>query len=71
MVLEGKLEPGRALAYDFHMLPFYKENGSVKNVMPGSYILSLWYNKNAEEIVKAEFPVTITKRLGKMHIKNS
>jgi hypothetical protein len=71
MALEGMLESGRALVCDFYMLPFYKENGSVKHVTPGNYILSLWYNKSVGEIIKAEFPVTITKKLGKMYIKNS
>jgi hypothetical protein len=69
MVLDGTLEPGRELVCDFYMLPFYKENGSSKYVMPGNYILSLWYNKDAEEIVKAEFPITVEKRLGKMYIR--
>ena len=71
MALEGILESGRALVCDFYMLPFYKENGSVKYVAPGNYTLSLWYNKGAGEVIKAEFPLTITKRLGKMYIKNS
>ncbi|MDF2530622.1 MAG: hypothetical protein K0Q65_203 [Clostridia bacterium] len=71
MALEGMLESGRALVCDFYMLPFYKENGSMKHVTPGNYILSLWYNKGVGEVIKAEFPVTITKRLGKMYIKNS
>lgn len=69
MVLDGVLEPGRELCCNFYMLPFYEENGSSKYVMPGSYILSLWYNKGAEEVIKAEFPVTVSKRLGKMYIK--
>jgi hypothetical protein len=69
MVLDGMLEPGRELSCDFYMLPFYKENGRAKYVTPGKYILSLWYNKGAGEVIKAEFPVTVTNRLGKMYIK--
>ena len=69
MVLDGMLEPGRELVCNFYMLPFYKENGLSKYVTPGSYTLSLWYNKGAEEVIKAEFPLTITKRLGKMYIR--
>lgn len=69
--LEGMLESGQGLDCDFYMLPFYKENGSVKYVTPGSYTLSLWYNKGVDEVIKAVFPVTITKRFGKMYIKNS
>lgn len=69
IVLDGMLEPGRELACNFYMLPFYEENGSSKSVTPGSYILSLWYNKDAEEVIKAEFPISVTKRMGKMYIK--
>lgn len=69
MVLEGLLESGRGLVCDFHMLPFYKENGSAKRVTPGKYVLSLWYKKDTEVVIKAEFPVTIEKRLSKMYIK--
>lgn len=69
MALEGLLEPWRGLVCDFYMLPFYKENGSAKRVTPGKYILSLWYNKDIDEVIKAEFPVTIKKRLSKMYIK--
>jgi hypothetical protein len=69
MVLDGMLEPGRELACNFYMMPFYKENGKAKYVTPGSYILSLWYNKGAEEVIKADFPVTVVRKLGKMYIK--
>ena len=69
MALEGLLESGSGLVCDFYMLPFYKENGSAKRVTPGKYILSLWYNNDMEEVTKAEFPVTINKRLNKMYIK--
>lgn len=71
VVLDGMLESGRELTCDFYMLPFYKDNGNVKYVTPGRYILSLWYNKGAGEVVKAEFPLTVSKRLGKMYIKSS
>ncbi|OGO77760.1 MAG: hypothetical protein A2Y23_03955 [Clostridiales bacterium GWB2_37_7] len=69
MVLEGKLESGRALTYDFEMLPFYMENGSVKYISSGQYILRLWYNKAAGETIKTEFPMKIVKRFGRMYIK--
>lgn len=67
--LEGLLESGRGLVCDFYMLPFYNENGDAKRITPGKYILSLWYNKDTEKVIKAEFPVTIKKRLSKMYIE--
>jgi hypothetical protein len=67
--LEGLLESGRELVCNFYMLPFYNENGHAKLVPPGKYILCLWYNKDTDAVVKAEFPVTINKRLNKMYIK--
>lgn len=66
---EGFLESGRELVCDFYMLPFYNENGRARRVVPGKYILSLWYNKDTEEVIKAEFPITIEKKLSKMYIK--
>jgi hypothetical protein len=69
MVLEGELEPGRTLTHEFRMLPFYKENGSVKHVSEGQYILCIWYNKGIGEITKAEFPIKVVKRFGRMYIK--
>jgi hypothetical protein len=69
MATEGLLESGRELVCDFYMLPFYNENGRARRVTPGKYILSLWYNRDTEEVIKAEFPITIEKRLSKMYIK--
>jgi hypothetical protein len=70
MVLEGVLEVGRELACDFNMLPFYKENRNTKQVTPGDYVLSLWYNESVDKVIKAEFPVKVINRFGKMYIKS-
>ena len=69
MALKGFLGSGRGLVCDFYMMPFYHENGKAKRVTPGKYILSLWYNKDTEAVIKAEFPVTIKESLNKMYIK--
>lgn len=66
---ENTLEPGKVLSNDFSLLPYYKENGSVKHVSTGEYIFSLWYSREAGEITKAEFPVKVIKRFGRMYIK--
>lgn len=69
-VSTGQLMPGEAINVDFAMLPFYKKNGEVKLAKSGQYILSLWYSKDANNVVKAEFPITVSKRFGKMYIKS-
>lgn len=68
-VLQGVLMPGNSIFADFVMLPYYKENRSIKLAAPGEYILTLCYTKETNQVIKAEFPVTVVKKFGKMNIK--
>lgn len=70
VVLQGTLAPGQDVLCNFNFLPYYKDQGSMKLVEPGAYILKLWYTKQPDEIIRAEFPVSIVKRFGKMYIKS-
>jgi hypothetical protein len=69
-VLQGTLAPGQDVLCDFNFLPYYKDQGSLKLVEPGAYILKLWYTKQSDEVIRAEFPVSIVKRFGKLYIKS-
>lgn len=68
---KGMLLPGKTLNCYFHVLPYYKQDGSIKNIQPGKYILKLWYDSSAGEKSEGVFPITIVKRFGKTYIKNT
>jgi hypothetical protein len=67
--LRGQLDPGRTLSNRFVKLPFFKENGSIRHVTPGTYVLRIWFCKSEGELIQSEFPMAVTKRFGRMYIK--
>lgn len=68
-VLQGELPPGKTINYDFTMLPYFIEDGEKNYADEGEYTLKLRYNKDIQEVIEAEFPITVIKRFGRISIK--
>lgn len=69
-VLNGELLPGKTINCEFSMLPYFVDNGTKHSVVSGEYMLKLWYSKDTESSIEAEFPVRLTKLFGKLYLKS-